>query len=254
MSLVRHAETIKELDAILDAKSESLVVIDFHAAWSAPCHLISPVIDALSKSVSADKLLFLHSSWPNLWNNLLTRVSQYPHVAFVKVDTDRVPTAMVRYEVKSMPTFHFIKNKTIVDTVGGPDKAAIQAAITKHATAPAASTSGSSEPSDVSQTIVPTVYDWRILHQVSLLEFIDRSQTNCLNENLTHTLKSILTGHSRNTSDAFLESDTDEQLIMNIPVSLTCCSKNLLGRHIPVQPDSESARDIHQMQRASSCT
>ncbi|KAG8807044.1 hypothetical protein FRC19_006898, partial [Serendipita sp. 401] len=76
----------------------------------------------------------------------------------------------------------------------------IRAAIVRNALDSVASTSGSSETNDI-----------------SLLEFIDRSQINCLNESPTHTLKSIITGHSRNTSDAYLESDTDEQLILNIP-------------------------------------
>ncbi|KAG6845030.1 hypothetical protein H0H87_001367 [Tephrocybe sp. NHM501043] len=53
---------------------------------------------------------------------------------------------------------------------------------------------------------------------VSLLEFLDLSQLACLNENSAHTLKSIVVTKSRNTSsDTYLESDADEQLLLNIP-------------------------------------
>lgn len=54
--------------------------------------------------------------------------------------------------------------------------------------------------------------------QVSLLEFLDLSQLNCLNEDSTHTLKSILDQKERNKSGSYLESDADEQLLLNIPV------------------------------------
>jgi hypothetical protein len=48
-----------------------------------------------------------------------------------------------------MPTFNFIKNKKIVDTIQEADKEAVRAAVVKHiqGLAPVASTSGS-EPLD----------------------------------------------------------------------------------------------------------
>lgn len=64
--------------------------------------------------------------------------------------------------------------------------------------------------------------------QVSLLEFLDLSQLNCLNEDSTHTLKSIVDQKERNKSDSYLESDADEQLLLNIPVrvyQILCCGK-----------------------------
>ncbi|KXN90451.1 Chitin synthase regulatory factor 3 [Leucoagaricus sp. SymC.cos] len=51
---------------------------------------------------------------------------------------------------------------------------------------------------------------------VSLLEFLDLSQLNCLNESLEHPLKPIVANKSKNTSDAFLLSDADEQLLVNL--------------------------------------
>jgi hypothetical protein len=51
----------------------------------------------------------------------------------------------------------------------------------------------------------------------SLLELLDLSQLNCLNESDSHTLKSIVANKSFNTSGAHLLSDADEQLLLNIP-------------------------------------
>jgi hypothetical protein len=52
--------------------------------------------------------------------------------------------------------------------------------------------------------------------QISLLEFLDLSQLNCLNESTAHTLKSILQDKKLNTSDSYCESDADEQLLLTI--------------------------------------
>jgi hypothetical protein len=56
--------------------------------------------------------------------------------------------------------------------------------------------------------------------QISLLEYLDLSQLNCLNESSAHTFKSIVSLKSRNTSGSFLLSDADEQLLLNIPVGV----------------------------------
>lgn len=52
----------------------------------------------------------------------------------------------------------------------------------------------------------------------SLLEFLDSSQLNCLNEHSDHGIKAILSSKSKNTTDAYLLSDADEQLLFTIPV------------------------------------
>ncbi|KAF8892675.1 DUF1000-domain-containing protein [Infundibulicybe gibba] len=56
---------------------------------------------------------------------------------------------------------------------------------------------------------------------VSLLEYLDLSQLNCLNESQDHTLKSIVSQKSRNTSSNHLLSDADEQLLLTIPFNQT---------------------------------
>ncbi|KAF9023359.1 DUF1000-domain-containing protein [Hymenopellis radicata] len=51
---------------------------------------------------------------------------------------------------------------------------------------------------------------------VSLLEFLDLQQSNCLNESSSHTLSSIIGAKKRNEGSGYLLSDADEQLLLNI--------------------------------------
>ena len=71
-------------------------------------------------------------------------------------------------------------------------------------------------------------------------------QLNCLNEDApSHTLRSILNAKQLNVkSDAYLLSDVDEQLILNIPVRAAISSyhSNVLT-HETVQPDGTRACD-----------
>lgn len=54
--------------------------------------------------------------------------------------------------------------------------------------------------------------------QQSLLVHVDYLQSNCLNESAGHTLESIVRPHKQPGS--YLLSDVDEQLLLNISVSL----------------------------------
>lgn len=54
--------------------------------------------------------------------------------------------------------------------------------------------------------------------QKSLRDQLDPSQVNCLNEAHEHPLKSILSKDAP-VDSAFLESDADEQLLLNVFVS-----------------------------------
>ncbi|KAJ6611775.1 DUF1000-domain-containing protein [Mycena sp. CBHHK59/15] len=51
---------------------------------------------------------------------------------------------------------------------------------------------------------------------VSLLEFLDLSQLNCLNESSQHPFAAIVSVKAANTTSNYLLSDADEQLLLNI--------------------------------------
>ncbi|KAG7091601.1 hypothetical protein E1B28_010620 [Marasmius oreades] len=66
---------------------------------------------------------------------------------------------------------------------------------------------------------------------VSLLEFLDLQQLNCLNESSEYSLKNLLASKSINTaSNMWLQSDADEQLLLNITFNQTVRVKTLIIR------------------------
>jgi hypothetical protein len=127
-----------------------------------------------------------------------------------------------------MPTFLLIKNKAVVETIRGADKNALESAVRTHAPpAPVAASLGEGSSKDESaasrDVSVAGYLCYRLTSnsassQVSLLEYLDSTQLNCLNESDTHNIKSILGNKTRNTGKSYLESDSDEQLLINIYV------------------------------------
>ncbi|KIO19191.1 hypothetical protein M407DRAFT_246251 [Tulasnella calospora MUT 4182] len=175
---LRHINKESELNQLTDTKP--VVVIDFHATWCGPCHAIAPLYSQLA--------------------------DQYKTVTFTKVDVDKLQSVAKKYNVTAMPTFVVVKDRQEVDRIKGADQKALRSLVQKHAPKADESSeaSGSGEggpaPSDV-----------------SLLEYLDLNQVNCLNENQDHTLKSIIGNRVRNSSAAYLESDADEQLLLTLP-------------------------------------
>ncbi|CAE6414691.1 unnamed protein product [Rhizoctonia solani] len=111
------------------------------------------------------------------------------------------------YEVKSMPTFILIKNHEEVERITGAHKPALTNAIQTHAPpAPAPTSLGEGSSKDESAAS----------KDISLLEYLDSTQLNCLNESDTHNIKSILGNKAFNTGKSYLESDSDEQLLINL--------------------------------------
>jgi len=106
---IRHIRSLKEHDDLLELKKDTLVVLDFHATWCGehclayrknmdwtglsvgPCHTIAPVFEQMSRD--------------------------HPQLAFAKVDVDAVTDVAQKYRISAMPTFLFIRNKTVLETV-----------------------------------------------------------------------------------------------------------------------------------------
>ncbi|CAM8938413.1 unnamed protein product [Rhodiola kirilowii] len=88
-----------------DAKR--LIVVDFTASWCGPCRFIAPILSEIAKKL--------------------------PQVTFLKVDVDELKSLAEDWDVEAMPTFIFIKEGILVDTVVGAQKDALVATIHKHA-------------------------------------------------------------------------------------------------------------------------
>ncbi|KAH9858351.1 thioredoxin-like protein [Lenzites betulinus] len=103
---VTHIDNTTQLDGILSKSKDKLSVIDFHATWCGPCHMIAPTYEALAK--------------------------QYPTANFLKCDVDQAKDVAGRYRITAMPTFIFLKGTSEVERVRGANKPALEAAVRRH--------------------------------------------------------------------------------------------------------------------------
>uniref|UniRef100_A0A1A9WX03 Thioredoxin domain-containing protein n=1 Tax=Glossina brevipalpis TaxID=37001 RepID=A0A1A9WX03_9MUSC len=94
-----NVQSKEDMEKQINEAGDKLIVIDFYASWCGPCKIISPKLEELSVQYS-DKALVL------------------------KVNVDDCEEIALEYNVTSMPTFVFMKNRQIIDIfVGGnPDK------------------------------------------------------------------------------------------------------------------------------------
>ena len=85
------------------ATSEGVWMVDFWAAWCAPCRAIAPVLEQLALASKGG-------------------------VTLAKVNVDEEPALAARYGICSIPTILFVKDGKVVDqAIGAVPKAQIQA-------------------------------------------------------------------------------------------------------------------------------
>ena len=77
---------------VLQAKTP--VLVDFWAAWCAPCRMVAPVVEELAKEFEG-------------------------RVSFVKLDVDQNPRTASQYGIMSIPTLLIFKNGAPVSNIVG---------------------------------------------------------------------------------------------------------------------------------------
>jgi thioredoxin 1 len=83
-------------------ESDAPVVVDFHAAWCAPCRVMSPIIAELAQ--------------------------ERPDVRFVKMDTDDNQETAVKYGILAMPTLMVFRGgEPVLRLVGARRKSRLTA-------------------------------------------------------------------------------------------------------------------------------
>ncbi|GAA5832691.1 hypothetical protein JCM3766R1_004300 [Sporobolomyces carnicolor] len=166
----------------LTDNDDQVSLVDFFATWCGPCKAIEPVVHKLATEYTG-------------------------RVQFLKVDVDRVQELAQEFRVQAMPTFMVLKGSQKVEEMKGANPAALTALLKKHAPSAAGGSAGASS------TAAPT--EKGLEGFTSLNSSIDLSQIHCLNEASGHTIKDLLRGGG----DKWLESDADEQLLLQIPIN-----------------------------------
>ncbi len=104
------SDTSFETDVL---QSDSPVLVDFWAAWCAPCRMLAPTVEAVAEKYAGN-----------------ARV--------VKLNVDENPSISQRYGIKGIPTLILFKNgKEEERVVGATSKEAISRMIEKHVSAAA---------------------------------------------------------------------------------------------------------------------
>ena len=102
---VKHPSNLAESKQLLNAPGK-LAVAWFSATWCGPCKAVTKQVEQLAE--------------------------KSPNVNVVKIDIDELGDLAAEYNVISVPTFHFLKEGKVVDTVVGANADAVKKNIAKH--------------------------------------------------------------------------------------------------------------------------
>ncbi|CAD0091978.1 unnamed protein product [Aureobasidium vineae] len=221
-SKIVHIESAQQFSSLLS--SSRIVVTDFYADWCGPCKAIAPFYEQLASSLSR----------PN-------------QITFTKVNTDNLKDITQTYNITAMPTFMVFKNGRETQRIRGADPKALDAAV-KSLASEAESSSADASSSSSSGTWVgaslPRGYS-DITDSVDLLNLdflnVDSEAGNA--RAVFNTAQPSAISKSKSSADKdWIESDTDEQLMMYIPFQ---SSLKVHGLHItsfPTEGDDDVVR------------
>ncbi|KAL4865258.1 hypothetical protein BDV12DRAFT_153870 [Aspergillus spectabilis] len=224
MSSPIHISSKEQFSNLLT--SSTFVVADFHAQWCAPCHAIAPVYDQLASQLSR----------PN-------------RITFTKIDVDERQDIAQAYGVRAMPTFIVFERGRVTNTIQGADPSKLSQVIRKLAaeaskSEPAASqTEGESSGGSWVGASTPKGYsDITEEYDVKGLELLNRDSEFGNARTLFESSKPSTLGNGKgkdSTAADWVESDTDEQLMLFIPFKSTLKVHSLHITSLPPKEDDD---------------
>ncbi|KAI9671535.1 MAG: hypothetical protein M1817_003587 [Caeruleum heppii] len=243
MSKTVQISSASQFDALISAST--IVVTDFYADWCGPCKQIAPIYEQLSASLSRPK-----------------------KITFTKVNVDQQTEIAQRYGVTAMPTFMIFKNAQVVSTVRGADPRKLSEAVQKLAaeaeggsSAEGFSTSGGSGGgSSWLGASLPKGYrditDQLDVKGLDLLNsddelgsartLFDSKQPSSAAAGASNKGKGKGKGSEDGARSDWVESDTDEQLMLFMPFQSTLKVHSLHLTSLP-PPASSDADDFSEI-------
>ncbi|KAJ5759116.1 Thioredoxin [Penicillium odoratum] len=190
-------------------QSSRVVVADFYADWCGPCKAIAPVYDSLARQLSR----------PN-------------QITFTKINGDQQQELAQAYGVRAYPTFLVFENGRKTQTVTGADPRRLNEVIQKlasEATKSDGAAAGDGESSGASSWLGATVAKGYadVTDQVDVmgLELLNRdSERGEARVLFAGNKPSGLAGKGKGKAEGkadWVESDTDEQLMLYVPLQST---------------------------------
>ncbi|KAK3718339.1 Thioredoxin-like protein 1 [Vermiconidia calcicola] len=209
--------------------SSRIVVTDFYADWCGPCKAIAPVYEQLSAQLSRPST-----------------------ITFTKVDTDEQKEITQTYGVSAMPTFVIFKQGREIKRVKGADPKALDAAVKQLAQEAAkvgedgeASSSAGAGGAGGSWAAFPAPKGYSdVTDSIDLLglDFLNldsgAGDKRCLFDSGKPSSLDAKGKTAAGGKKDWIESDTDEQLMLFIPMQSTLKLHSLHITSIP-SPDSE---------------
>ncbi|KAI1002773.1 hypothetical protein K3495_g5431 [Podosphaera aphanis] len=220
MSDLTEIISIAQFDDIL--KSNRIVVSDFYAEWCGPCKEIAPLYEKVAHHLST--------------------VSD--QVIFTKVNVDTQKGLASKYNITAMPTFIIFKQGEIAERIVGADTAKVQTVFynlmneVKNNVLPGKVGSG------LHLTDIPRGYN-DVTGQIDLtgLELLNAdSEFGSVRVLFEDSRASSLEKEKTNiTTKDWVESDTDEQLMLFIPFQSTLKTHSIKITSLPPKSTSEGA-------------
>lgn len=103
--MIKPIKTDSELIDELNKAEDKLVVLHFYANWCKACIVIESTVESLSE--------------------------EYKQVIFLKTDVDVNLESSTKYDISSMPTFIFLKDRKILERLHGASRSKLEENIKK---------------------------------------------------------------------------------------------------------------------------
>ncbi|KAI6171499.1 putative thioredoxin [Aphelenchoides bicaudatus] len=181
---LNHCESDADFTSFLLKCGTTPVIVDFYADWYVFLNSALNNINVLRCGPCKQIAPF--------FKDLSLR---YPQLKFAKVNVDTCTDARNKYAIRAMPTFLVLINGQKMDSLSGANSSGLEALAKKWS------------------ENIPSQHSCPIAGQMDLQTFLDRSNLECLNEDSDHNIRALF------ESGGVLQSDCDEQLIINIPFS-----------------------------------